>query len=1191
MSKLITVIHDCHEYKLQVSLEDTAEVLSLQLYSLCEIEMDDQLLLTFEGKQVLPDDVFTTFAAYVPLLFLFHRSNDATCFDPLQDSDWRETCSRLISPQAPLLQHYFKKENGSILCRSCATICHAPDQLLIPVSNTPDTRQAIQSQFITDITIVLGGIDVLPPTGYTKIPVDLNYGTPGEFAFLCYRCGGKQRPIAHLQVVQVAATEDSVPNVQGYTTLATNLTPYSSMHTYLCYIRVPPSNFRFLQGYGVCDLSIGNLHSPKMVVCSQPLSESRTLAYDIAPLASSICQCGDSCLFQVRLKPTTPLISFTSLSVAQVQAGLEMDKEMRQYWTQYQDKEFFDSESSLFASLESSQQRVLVYERSDMQAEALKVIPVALLEERARANTSSLHTRFEDEVLHQLIHWFKREFFTWMNNPPCHVCKSTSTQSIGTRNPCTPEEIDGEASRVEMYECQECHATPVFPRYNNPVKLLQSRIGRCGEWANCFTLCCRAMGYEARYVHDYTDHVWTEVFSPAYDRWLHCDPCEDQLDCPLTYEVGWGKELNYIFAFSKDEVVDVIRRYTVSYDDVLDRRTRAREEKLFSKIASLNMMIQMTLPWSRREVLQLRSKKEEAELNALKKAKESEAEGRVSGSNEWKDSRNESGNKTSTESTSVVEKQVRPIRSLLQTLLLQMIQGCSNGPCNNPFCICTFKTKPDFNPTNYTATALKMFADLQQIVSSPRSLEQLLTSSHDLYMTTLLNASPLAFWPLNDDNSLVLDISGHGHHAKNHEVVFGKPLATKMPKNSLGVQVFHQHPLIFPSVTIPDKWMLVFLAQLHSYSSLTENTTFLAIEELNLILSVTKDFKLELQLGSTKILSSQSLDMDRTYHISIVFDKAISIFINGIQDLKIAANSVSTLTLSVKPTFDAIVPIISHVALLPSANPMQIAQYSRQSIPGPKLTVCGVQGDSINLQSYECTNEFAQADSGVNISTINMWSREFFDGVEFLYGDAIQGLKVLALSRMNQAPDFSTKLLPNEVIIKVSGRRGAWMDCLTLTTNFNRTFSAGGNGGNPFEVDIPFGHMVRGFDSHGGDHIDNFVAFTCPAPKGVIYQTLEKVKATPKSSLVKTFCAGVLRYLNNIASNPTEVKFHRIKCANNFFTSNIAILNAQDIKDVFTSAGFQMTFDNQFWQLDLSQLYKVHGAIYDMTTFLALEKL
>ena len=107
---------------------------------------------------------------------------------------------------------------------------------------------------------------------------------------------------------------------------------------------------------------------------------------------------------------------------------------------------------------------------------------------------------------------------------------------------------------MEVYGCADCGAVTRFPRYNAPETLLSWRQGRCGEWANCFTLVALACGFDARHVTDWTDHVWTEVWSPAQRRWLHVDACEAAVDAPLLYEGGWGKKLSYVVAVGLDEV-------------------------------------------------------------------------------------------------------------------------------------------------------------------------------------------------------------------------------------------------------------------------------------------------------------------------------------------------------------------------------------------------------------------------------------------------------------------------------------------------------------------------------------------------------------------------------------------------------------------------------------------------------------
>ena len=105
-----------------------------------------------------------------------------------------------------------------------------------------------------------------------------------------------------------------------------------------------------------------------------------------------------------------------------------------------------------------------------------------------------------------------------------------------------------------MYQCSRCPVSKRFPRYNSPLKLLETRQGRCGEWANCFATILTAFGYLTRFVNDNADHVWCEFYSEAEFRWKHVDPCEGIVDKPKVYDHGWGKKLDYVIAVSLWEV-------------------------------------------------------------------------------------------------------------------------------------------------------------------------------------------------------------------------------------------------------------------------------------------------------------------------------------------------------------------------------------------------------------------------------------------------------------------------------------------------------------------------------------------------------------------------------------------------------------------------------------------------------------
>lgn len=281
-----------------------------------------------------------------------------------------------------------------------------------------------------------------------------------------------------------------------------------------------------------------------------------------------------------------------------------------------------------------------------LQAEARALVPLATLRERRDACAHEGDDE-SDGLLRQLLAWFKFEFFAWVSQPVCGGCGG-ATRSAGSAAPSADDLARG-AARVELYACAACGARTRFPRYNDARTLLATRRGRCGEWAHAFTLLCRALGLHARYVHDVTDHVWTEVWSAARARWLHCDPCENKLDAPLLYSAGWGKALSFVLAFGPGEALDVTRRYVDSSRSAALLASRAgtvSESFLAARLRLLDVQRRAALPPDEVCARDARRQPDDLELSApaaRAAPTEAEAVGRQTGSVEWRAARGELG--------------------------------------------------------------------------------------------------------------------------------------------------------------------------------------------------------------------------------------------------------------------------------------------------------------------------------------------------------------------------------------------------------------------------------------------------------------------------------------------------------------------------------------------------------------------
>lgn len=319
------------------------------------------------------------------------------------------------------------------------------------------------------------------------------------------------------------------------------------------------------------------------------------------------------------------------------------------------------------AQLQSYTNRVRSYEDQISQAISISLIPetltLAAKEAAELSNSMGDHPplSYQDALSLELLSWFKRDFFKWVNSPSCDICGS-STRSCGVTTTPSPEEAAYEATIVEIYQCLLCSAIFRFPRYNDPVKLLETREGRCGEWANAFALCCRAMGLRVRLVLELGDHVWVEIYSEQQERWIHYDPCEGISDKPLLYEKGWGKEIAYCIAIGIEGVVDVTKRYVAPPPanggggrrmmEVEKRRTMFPDSWLQAVIQQTTDKLRQGMTDEEKKILMMKDSKEATSLvgqiqlsriDETAAAATQQLPGRMTGSADWVAARGEGG--------------------------------------------------------------------------------------------------------------------------------------------------------------------------------------------------------------------------------------------------------------------------------------------------------------------------------------------------------------------------------------------------------------------------------------------------------------------------------------------------------------------------------------------------------------------
>ncbi|CCC69183.1 hypothetical protein NCAS_0C01930 [Naumovozyma castellii] len=289
-----------------------------------------------------------------------------------------------------------------------------------------------------------------------------------------------------------------------------------------------------------------------------------------------------------------------------------------------------------------------IYENGDWYSIVLEVMDLDLIYKNVDEQDLKSDDEYPDVLVRELLRYFKQDFFKWCDKPECHTCGNSDRVQFHSTEPPNSEEAKYECGSVEVFRCDGCGSMIRFPRYNDPIKLLETRTGRCGEWCNLFTLVLKSFGLEARYVWNREDHVWCEYYSPYLNRWVHVDSCEQSFDQPYIYSINWNKSMSYCIAFSKDDVTDVSKRYILK-----NELPRDQISELDLQFICTYLTKRLRRQRTDDELFELFKRDERERFEWMPKVKKTEQKsptktlepekGRQSGSAQWKSARGEDG--------------------------------------------------------------------------------------------------------------------------------------------------------------------------------------------------------------------------------------------------------------------------------------------------------------------------------------------------------------------------------------------------------------------------------------------------------------------------------------------------------------------------------------------------------------------